>query len=216
MNTPAQARRLRRSAWSPSSAPPSASARAVGPVGAGRRPTGHGAATTWRHDEPHDGDAATPAACPAGCTVSAGRLHARARPSTPAAPARRRRSPSAIAGPGRRGRSRRTTSSTTRTCTSSPSAATSPASSTCTRARRRRHLARSPLDLTPGSWRVFADFEPGRTARTARSAPTSPSPGDVRARAAAGRVPHRRGRRLHRHPRRRPGRRRGVGADPDA
>ena len=92
-------------------------------------------------------------------------------------------------------------------------AATSPASSTCTPSwHARRDLDRYPLDLTPGQWRLFADFKPagaqaltlGTDLRRARRLPA----GALR-RADTGRH----GRRLHRHPRRRPRRRRGRRAD---
>ena len=62
-------------------------------------------------------------------------------------------------GPGRP-RSRRTTWSTRSGCTSSPYDATSPASSTCTRSSADDGTWTTALDLTPGQWRVFADFKP--------------------------------------------------------
>ena len=68
------------------------------------------------------------------------------------------------------------------------------------------------LDLTPGQWRVFADFKPtGGEALTLGSDLSVPGRMDVAALAPD--HAHGHGRRLHREPHRRPGRRRALDAE---
>ena len=77
----------------------------------------------------------------------------------------------------------------------------------------RRHLDNGSLDLTPGQWRVFADFKPTDADGTHPRFGPVPCPGGCARRTRRRDDAHGHGRRLHRVRHRGPGGRRALDAD---
>ena len=190
MNTPLKLAALRRSAWSPSSAPPSASARAVGPVGPaadGRRARGHDMAA-----DGHARGRRPPASCRPGGLLGVRRTATRSTWPTDALPAGAGR-PGRLPDPRsrRRGRSPRYDESHDKELhlivvrrDLAGFQHVHPALG------RRRHLDDVPLDAharAPGGCSPTSCRPP--TARTATLGADLAVAGDVRPRAAAARRP---------------------------